>query len=530
MSHATAHTISLQGAHGHLIDVQADLSDGLVATALVGRPDASINEARDRCRAAVVNSGFAWPNTKRVTVLLSPADLRKSGPHFDLPIAVAVLGASGAVKSQELHRMAFVGELTLDGRLRAVPGVLPMVMAAAAAGLRAVMVPDAQTEEALLVPGIEVLGVRSLRQAVALLADEPVPDAPPVSPLPTLPGVTWRGEERIASLDMRDVLGMQDARYAVEIAATGGHHLLLSGSKGAGKTTLAERIAGLLPDLELEQALELTAIHSVAGTLPPGMPILTRPPFRAPHHTATKAGLLGGGSGRTRPGEISQALHGALFLDELPLFQADIIDAFRQPLESGEVTISRGEETATYPARTMFVLACNPCPCGDYTPLSRDHRCTCTEVQRRRYRARMSAPILDRIDITRHIQPVRREELGDPLARPESTAEIRARVTRARERQRERYAGTPWRLNADVPGPELSQRWPLEAQAQRDLERWLYDGRLTHRGATRVQRLAWSVADANEVDRPGAREVDAAVRLRLGQPLPLSALRQEALG
>ncbi len=524
MSHATARSISLQGAHGHLIDVQADLSDGLVSTAMVGRPDVSISEARDRCRAAVVNSGYSWPNTKRVTVLLSPADLRKSGPHFDLAIALSVMGANGAFKRETLQGTVFLGELTLDGRLRSVPGVLPMVMAASAAGLRCVVVPDSQVDEAALVPDMTVLGVRSLRQVVAVLSDEVVPDAPPVPPLPTLPGVSWRGEERLAGLDFADVLGMSDARYAIEVAAAGGHHLMLSGPKGAGKTTLAERIPGLLPDLPLEQALELTAIHSVAGTLPPGLPVLSRPPFRAPHHAATKAAILGGGAGRTRPGEISQALHGCLFLDEFPLFQTDIIEAFRQPLESGEVTIARGEETATYPARAMFVLAANPCPCGDYHPLARDHACTCTEVQRRKYRSKLSGPIIDRIDITRHIEPVRPHELGDPLARPESTATIRARVTAARARQAERYADTSWRLNSDVPGPALRQRWPLAPEAQHELDRWLYNGRLTHRGATRVHRLAWTVADLRAEAQPGLAEVTVATQLRTGEALALATL------
>ncbi|HSV40921.1 MAG TPA: YifB family Mg chelatase-like AAA ATPase [Nocardioidaceae bacterium] len=530
MSHATAHTISLQGAHGHLIDVQADLSDGTVQTTMVGRPDTSISEARDRCRAAVTNSGYTWPNTKRVTVLLSPADLRKSGPHFDLAIAVAVLGAGGTFKPEATRGTAFIGELTLDGRLRAVPGVLPMAMAAAAAGLTCVIVPDCQVEEAVLVPDLMVLGVRSLQQVVAILNDHPVPDAPPVASLPTLPGITWRGESRLSDLDMADVQGMPDARYAVEVASAGGHHLMLSGPKGAGKTTLAERIPGLLPDLTLEQALELTCIHSVAGTLPAGKPVLTRPPFRAPHHSATRASVVGGGTGRTRPGEISQALHGVLFLDEFPLFQGDIIESFRQPLESAEITIARGEETATYPARTMFVLAANPCPCGDFHPASRDHRCTCTEVQRRRYRGRLSGPITDRIDITRHIEPVRPHELNDPLARPESTQEIRTRVVGARDRQAARYAGTDWRLNSDVPGPALRERWPLSGEAQRELDRWLYTGRLTHRGSTRVHRLAWTVADLLGVEQPGLREVETAVQLRTGEPLALEALRREVLG
>jgi magnesium chelatase family protein len=521
MSTATTHCISLQGAHGHLIDVQADLSDGTVGTAMVGRPDLAISESRDRCRAAVVNSGFTWPVTKRVTILLSPADLPKSGPHFDLAIAVSVLAAGGTVDPPELKGTVFLGELTLDGRLRAVPGVLPMVIAASRAGLSGVMLPDCQVEEAALVPGIAILGVRSLQQAVAVLKNEVPPEAPPVPPLPRAPGVSWRGDERVASLDLADVIGMSDARYAIEVAAAGGHHLMLSGPKGAGKTTLAERIPSILPDLTLEQALELSSIHSVAGTLPPGVALISRPPFRAPHHSATAASILGGGSGRTRPGEISQALHGALFLDEFPLFSTMIIEALREPLESGEVTIARGQETATYPARSMFVLAANPCPCGDFHPLKRDHRCTCTSMQRQRYRGRMSGPLTDRIDITRHLEPLGPHEIGDPLSKPEPSAIVRGRVTAARERQLERYAGSPWRLNSDVPGPTLRQHWPVTAEAQTRIDRWLYTGRITHRGATRVHRIAWSLADLRRVDQPDVTEVEIAYLLRQGEPLPL---------
>jgi magnesium chelatase family protein len=523
MGVATARTVSLFGATGHLIDVQVDIAHGVVATALVGRPDASISEARDRCHSAVVNSEFSWPSTKRVTVLLSPADLPKSGPHFDLAIAVAVLAADGKVPPQALEKVVFVGELTLDGRLRSVPGVLPMTMAARTRGITCVVVPEPQADEASMVPGMAVIGVRSLRQVVAHLRDEEIPHAPPVEPLTSASLLSWRGDQRIGELDMVDVLGMADARYALEVAAAGGHHLMLSGPKGAGKTTLAERVPTLLPDLGLEESLELTAIYSLSGGLPPGQTMITRPPFRAPHHSASRASLLGGGTGRVRPGEVSRAHHGCLFLDEFPLFNADIIEALRQPLESGEVTIVRGEESATFPARTMVLIACNPCPCGDYHPSHRDNRCTCTELRRREYRRKLSGPIIDRVDITRHVEPVPPHEARDPLARPEGSAAIRARVTAARERQAERYAGTSWRLNADVPGPALLRQWPLSGPATRTLENRVYGGGLTRRGATRVHRLAWTVADLREVDRPDVDEVDVALRLRLGDPLMLGS-------
>ena len=537
MAFATARTIALSGATGHLIDVQVDVSPGLVATALVGRPDTSISEGRDRCRAAVTNSRFTWPVTRRVTILLSPADLPKRGPHFDLAIALAVLAATGRPTTLDdqddrpspptprmLEGHVFIGELSLDGRLRCVPGVLPMVMAAKAQGLSRVVVPEPQAEEAAMVPGVEVFGLRSLAQAVALLRGEEIPEARPVEPLASGPLLSWRGDERIADLDLADVLGMADARFALEVAAAGGHHLMLSGPKGAGKTTLAERIPSILPDLSLEESLELTAIHSLAGVLPPGASMITRPPFFAPHHSASRTSLLGGGTGRVRPGELSRAHTGCLFLDEFPLFHADITEALRQPLESGEVTIARGEETATYPARTMFVIACNPCPCGEYHPTQRDNRCTCTEVRRRDYRKKLSGPIADRIDITRHVEPVRPHELHDPLAEPEPSAAVRARVVAARERQAERYAGTPWRLNADVPGPALTQRFPLDPRAQQRLDTELYAGVLTRRGATRVHRLAWTIADLAGVPTPGPAELDTALRLRTGRPLELRAL------
>ena len=526
---ATTHTVSLQGAIGHVVDVQVDLSDGLVGTALVGRPDTSITEARDRCRAAVNNSEFRWPNTRRTTILLSPADLPKRGPHFDLAIAVAVLvAADPKFPRRALEGAAMIGELTLDGRIRCVPGVLPMTMAAAARGIETVYVPEPQTAEASMVPGMRVFGIRSLAQVVALLrGDDEVPEAPEVEGLSGAPLLSWRGEERLEDLDMSDVIGMQDARYSVEVAAAGGHHLMLTGPKGSGKTTLAERIPGLLPDLTDDESLELTAVHSLCGTLPAGASRIVRPPFRAPHHSASRTGILGGGTGRVRPGEVSKAHLGVLFLDEFPLFPADVVEALREPLEAGEISISRGEEDATYPARTMFVFACNPCRCGEYHPYSRDHRCTCSEVKRREYRRKISGPIADRVDITRFVEPIshdQRQTESLPFDRPEPSADIRVRVSAARERQRWRYADHPWRLNAQAPGPMLREEWPLTDGAALRLDTEVYAGRLTRRGAVRVHRVAWSVADLAGVARPGLEELDVALRLRSATPLLLSSL------
>ena len=528
MAFATAHTVSLHGALGHLIDVQTDVSPGQVGLTLVGRPDASLNEARDRCRMAVVNSGLEWPSTRRITVLLSPADLVKRGTHFDLAVSVSVLAAAGTVPPRSLAGTAFIGELTLDGGLRSVPGVLPMVLAAAERGLCRVFVPEPQAREAAMVPGMTVIGMRSLGQVVAELRGEVVPEAPPVAPMSGSRLLTWRGSERRDELDMSHLVGMADARYAVEVAAAGGHHLMLSGPKGSGKTSLAERIPGILPDLTPEESLELTAIHSLAGALEPGDGMLVRPPYCAPHHDASKASLLGGGMGQVRPGELSRAHAGVLFLDEFPLFRTDVIDALRQPLESGEVTVARRDESVTLPARGMVVLACNPCPCGEYAPQVGMNRCQCREVQRRDYRLRITGPVSDRIDILRHLTPIKRHERDDLFGPPESSAAVRERVEAARLRQAERYADSSWRLNAQAPGPLLREHWPLERAAQAIVDDATYGGRLTQRGAARVHRVAWTVADLRGARQPGTTEVQVALQLRTGEALTLSAVERRA--
>ncbi len=531
MPFATTHTVALNGALGHLIDVQADVSPGQVSVTMVGRGDAALREGQDRIRMAIINSGLRWPATKRITLLLSPADLPKSGTHFDLALAVALLAADAAVPAVVLRNAVFIGELTLSGGLRPAMGVLPMVLAAAERGIDRVFVPEPQAREASMVPGVVVFGVRSLSQVVAELRGEEVPAAPPVAAASGTQLLTWRGEERLDELDFADLHGLRDVKYAVEVAAAGGHPILLSGPKGAGKTSIAERMPTILPDLTAEESLELTAVHSLAGVLDPARGMVTRPPFAAPHHDASKASIVGGGRGQVRPGEISRAHLGVLFLDEFPLFHLDVIEALRQPLESGDITVARQEESVTLPARTLLVLAANPCPCGEYSAEPGANHCNCLERVRRDYRRRLSGPIADRIDITRHVAPARGSE-RDQFRPAESSDDLRDRVTAARERQRTRFAGRSWRLNAQIPSQLLKREWAVSPEAQRLVDLETYHGRLSARGAVRVMRLAWTVADLRSIRtgrdlRPGRAEVVAALQLRNGDALDLRTIDAE---
>ncbi|MGZ6678456.1 MAG: YifB family Mg chelatase-like AAA ATPase [Nocardioides sp.] len=526
MAVATAHCVALSGAVGHLVDVQADVSPGQVGTTLVGRVDSALNEGRDRVRMAIENSDLAWAGTtKRVTVLLSPADLPKSGAHFDLAIAVAILAATGEVDPRALESTAFIGELALDGGLRSVHGVLPMVLAASKREIQHVFVPEPQAREASMVPGMTVLGLRSLRQVVAALTDSEVPEAPPVPPLSGGRFLAWRGAERLEEVDMADLVGLEDAKYAVEVAAAGGHHMLLDGPKGCGKTSIAERIPSIMPDLTTSESVELTAIRSLAGALDPALGMATRPPFSAPHHDASKASVVGGGSGRVRPGLISLAHGGVLFMDEFPLFRTDVIEALREPLENGDITVARGEEAVTMPARSMVVLAANPCACGNSTG-GKSPECTCTPVQRRDYDLRMRGPIADRIDVVRHLTAAR--FTYDPLVVQETSATVRERVTEARRRQALRYAEHDWRLNGQAPSAALRERWPMTREAQKAVDHEIGQGRLSRRGAVKVHRLAWTVADLRGAPIPGTYEASVALSLRQGHALPTAIVSERA--
>ncbi|WP_255955432.1 YifB family Mg chelatase-like AAA ATPase [Streptomyces odontomachi] len=525
MGFARTCSVALVGVEGVVVEVQADLEPGVAAFTLVGLPDKSLTESRDRVRAAVVNAGAEWPQ-KKLTVGLSPASVPKAGSGFDLAVACAVLGAAERIDPRILADIVMIGELGLDGRARPVRGVLPAVLAAADAGYHQVVVPESAAAEASLVPGVSVLGVRSLRQLIAVLTDEPVPEedeiAEPTRPDPFLTGLAVPGAglgtgsttARDQPPDLADVAGQHLARAALEVAAAGRHHVLFKGPPGAGKTMLAERLTGLLPPLTPKEALEVTAVHSVAGTLAPGQPLVNRPPYCAPHHSATMASLVGGGTGLPRPGAVSLAHHGVLFMDEAAEFSAKALDALRQPLESGHVVVARAAGMMRLPARFLMALAANPCPCGRYG--AADGGCECRASSIRRYRARLSGPLMDRVDLRVTVEPVTRSELLRLHTGAEPSAVVAERVRAARERAAARYADTPWTTNSEVPGHELRTRWQVApgalGRAEEDLER----GLLTARGLDRVLRVAWTVADLAGRDRPEAADVDWALELRTG--------------
>jgi magnesium chelatase family protein len=494
--------VALVGLSGHVIDVEAHLASSVPAFTLVGLPDTSLSEARERVRAAVASSGVAWPQ-RRITVNLSPAGLPKAGPGFDLAVAVATLAAAGVCDAGAAAGAVHLGELGLDGSLRRIRGILPAVAAAVASGRPRVVVPEGDAAEARLVPGAEVRPARSLAEVLRLygadVEEQPLPERPEPSPPPPLTGPTP---------DLTDVLGQEQARWALDVAAAGGHHLLMVGPPGAGKTMLAARLPSILPDLDETAAVEVTAVHSVAGTFRPDAGLLRRPPFEDPHHTATPAAVVGGGSGLPRPGAASRAHRGVLFLDEAPEFSPRVLQTLRQPLEQGELVIHRAAGSARYPARFQLVLAANPCPCG--LSVGKGLGCSCTSLERRRYFARLSGPLLDRVDVQMEVLPVTRAaRRGTGL--PESSAVVAARVARARQAARERWSGTGWSSNAEVPGSWLRRSGvPGTATLDRALDR----GVLTLRGMDRVLRVAWTLADLAGMDRPGADEVGQALVLR----------------
>ncbi|WP_344253942.1 YifB family Mg chelatase-like AAA ATPase [Terrabacter carboxydivorans] len=504
-------SVGLRGVHGFVVDVEAHVTQGLPGFAISGLGDSAVKQSSDRIKAAAALIDKLPVSQRRVTVNLSPAGERKVGTGFDLGIFVAVAAAMDLVTVGVVRDVVHIGEVGLDGTVRPVPGVLPLVRAASLAGVRHVVVPVANAAEARLVSGVHVHPVADVVELVhrygalgkgRAVEEVPVPlvAAPPPEPV----------------RDLSEVVGQADAKLALEIAAAGGHHLLFAGPPGAGKTMLAERLPGLLPELGEAESMEVTAIHSVLGTLGSGHEarLISRPPFVAPHHGASQAAVIGGGSGHIRPGAITQAHRGVLFLDETPEFDKGVLQSLRTPLERGTVSIARAHETVTFPSRFQLVLAANPCPCGNGWGKGLD--CTCTPLMRRSYFGRLSGPLLDRVDLQVHVQPPGLSLAGASAG--ESTASVAARVSAARAAQGERWHAVLERrsgVNADVPGSVLRGRpWRLPTSATTTLDRALERAALSLRGYDRTLRCAWTIADVMGLQRPGLEQVDLALSLR----------------
>ncbi|PFG31516.1 YifB family Mg chelatase-like AAA ATPase [Paramicrobacterium agarici] len=509
MAVARTWAIALIGLDGTLIEVEADISAQLPAFVLIGLGDRSVREAEGRVRQAASNSGCRLA-PHHITVNLSPASLPKHGAAFDLAIALACLAADATIDRDSVERVVHIGELGLDGRLRPTAGVLPAVRSAVREGRPVVMVPTANADEARLVPGATIVPVASLRDAAIYHGADL--DAHVVEPI--------EGAAQPAAptdnLDIGDVIGQAEAVDALVTAAAGGHHLMMLGPPGAGKTMIAERLPGILPDLTVDEALEAASVRSLAGEAI-GSQLRVRPSYESPHHTATTASIIGGGSGTIRPGAAARAVNGVLFLDEAPEFQRTVLDALRQPLESGVITIHRANAVAQFPGRFQLVIAANPCPCGLYG--SAEGTCTCPPAAIRRYLGRLSGPLRDRVDNHLNVPRVSAAHLrvaeASSASRPRSS-EARVRVSEARAKAADRLRATPWTRNAEVTGAWLRGEGALSRHATATIDRALERGSLTMRGYDRVLRVAWTVCDLAGSPHPTAEHVGKALYLRKG--------------
>lgn len=503
MSLGQSLSIALVGLTGHVVNVEVDIADGLPGYTLLGLPDTALTESRDRIRSALVNSGEVWPN-KKVIVSLSPAWMHKSGSGFDLPIAISLLLASGVIPSERSSEIVYIGELALDGRIRSVRGVLPSLIAAYKNGIRSAVVPLANFGEAALMSEMVVVPMPDIATLLHWLR---------TGERAQVRKLELEVDEEDDSLDFSDVAGQDGARFAAEVSAVGGHHLLLIGPPGAGKTMIAQRLPGILPPLSREESLEVTALHSIAGGLSIRSPLSTCAPFISPHHTATRVAMVGGGSHQIRPGACSLAHRGVLFIDEAPECGVGVLDSLRQPLESGSITIARSVGSVAYPAQFILILAANPCPCGMFS--GRGRNCTCSSHQVRRYLSKLSGPLMDRIDLRVEVEPLGRvqlmhNELGT------SSAQIRQRVMKARSFATRRFINESWTLNAQIPSRALRTVYQPEAKAMNFLHSELDKEHISARGLHKIMRTAWSIADLSQHPKPTLEDTQRAFALREG--------------
>ncbi len=501
---AIVHSGTLQGVDGLSVEVEVDLALGLPVFNTVGLPDSSVRESRDRVKAAIKNSGYDLP-PRKITVNLAPADVKKAGAGFDLPIALGILAASELFVPEKLKDYCVLGELSLDGAVRGVPGILPLTLNARVQGLKGIIVPDTNKHEAAVVNGIDVIGVSSLHQAVEFLASELDIDPIAVNHDELLNG------SRTTEVDFQDVKGQEHVKRALEIAASGGHNVALAGPPGSGKTMLARRFATILPDMSFEEALETTKIYSIAGKLSTNTPLISSRPFRAPHHTITDAGLIGGGT-IPRPGEVSMAHNGVLFLDELPEFKKHVLEVLRQPLESGDVNITRANQSMNFPSRFVLVVASNPCPCGYYGDKVRECNCTPTQIQR--YSSKVSGPLLDRIDLHLEVGAVAFKDMNDER-KGESSETIKARVDKSRKIQEDRYSESRNIFcNAQMGTGDIEKYCALDAPSLKLLERSVEKLGLSARAYHRILKIARTIADMDSKESLELSHVAEAVQYR----------------